>query len=154
MALRLLKAFAGDALLSDWVWDETLLVRISGDALERWIRYLYDAELDEKSFEQRLETLHSASMKTKGRTLAQRLMDRGRQEGRQEGREEGWQEGREEGKTEAIQRSILGVLEAKHGRVPEGLREAIEEIRDLTRLEALIARAALSESLEQFAQGL
>jgi hypothetical protein len=137
-----LKAFAGDALLSDWVWDETLLVRISGDALERWIRYLYDAELDEESFEQRLETLHSASMKTKGRTLAQRLMDRGRQEGR------------EEGTTEAIQRSILGFLEAKHGRVPEGLKEAIEEIRDLTRLEALIARAALSESLEQFAQGL
>jgi flagellar biosynthesis/type III secretory pathway protein FliH len=105
-------------------------------------------------------------MKNKTRTLAEQLIEHGRKEGiekgrvegrvegRIEGRVEGRIEGREEGRHESAVQAVLQALRIRHGRVPEGLAEAVGEIQDLQKLELLHSGAIRSASLEEFAQSL
>jgi flagellar biosynthesis/type III secretory pathway protein FliH len=109
-------------------------------------------------------------MKTKTLTLAEQFKREGLKEGRREGRREGRQrwlhqgrqegrnEGRNEGRTEGARelarQAVLRALELKHQDVPQGLVEALDHIEDLTRLKALLDRAILSASVEEFAAGL
>ena len=158
LMLRLLKAARADQLLEDWVWDESLLERISAGARELWMRYLYFSGIDREAFFQRVESLHSLDMKTATLTLAQQIEEKGREEGREEGRQEGLQEGRQEGRQEgareAARQSVLRALRIKHGHVPEELRQALNRTNDLARLESLLDHAFLSDSLELFTEKL
>jgi len=69
-------------------------------------------------------------------------------------REEGKQQGLSEGQLRAFRTAVLRALEIRHGACPDGIREALEFIDDLARLERLIESAFRSESVEAFAQNL
>ena len=154
LMLRLLKAAAAGELLCDWVWDEGLFARISPDALELYVRYIFDADIDRTVFTQRLENLQSAFMNAKSMTLAQQFVELGKEEGRSEGRQEGWEEGREEGRmrglVEAARQAVLQALELKHGRGTEELGERLGTVTDLQRLQKLHQNAILCSSEQEF----
>ena len=61
---------------------------------------------------------------------------------------------RQEGNLEARQRDILETLELRFERVPEGLREAVEEICDADHLAQLFRKAVLCSDLEDFTNAL
>jgi hypothetical protein len=64
------------------------------------------------------------------------------------------QEGRQEGQIFSKQQAVMEVLETRFEQVPEGLREAIENITDLPKLTQLLACAARCTDLEAFAASL
>lgn len=64
------------------------------------------------------------------------------------------QEGRQEGQITAHQQSVVEALEIRFERVPEGLREEIESIRDTRRLHQLHRAAIRCADLESFAREL
>jgi predicted transposase YdaD len=138
LTLRLLKASPLGQLLGPWVWDEELLERISLAAVELWARYIHDAVVDREVFLQRLQSLTSPAMKTTSMTLAQQFVEQGRQEGRQQGA------------LDSARQAVLQALEIKHGPLPAGLTELIEQVADLDRLKKLLQHAILSTSLEAF----
>ena len=69
-------------------------------------------------------------------------------------RDEGKLEGKLEGQMRAFRTAVLRALEIRHGSYPEGIREAIEAIDDLQRIEALLESSIRSDSLEEFARKL
>ncbi len=87
-------------------------------------------------------------------TLADQLREEGKIEGKQEGKLEGKREGLAEGRLRALQDAVLRALEIRHGRYPEGIREAVENIADPAVLDGLLESAFRSNSLEDFAQKL
>ena len=146
LTLRALKAEPMDELLSDPVWDEALLFSISEGALERILRYILNADVSIPQLQERLSKIQTKPLQSKTMTLADRL--------REEGKLEGEREGILRGKREGQLRAVLHALEIRHGSYPEGIREAIEAIYDLERLEVLLESAIRSDSLEAFAQKL
>ena len=72
----------------------------------------------------------------------------------EEHKEEWLNEGLEKGNLEARQRDILETLELRFERVPEGLREAVEEICDADHLARLFRKAVLCSDLEDFTSAL
>jgi len=162
LALRALKAEPFDELLSEVVWDEPLLQRISEDALEHFLRYIVDADVDESLFLQRIHSLQSPPLTPHTMTLAERLIQRGKNEGISEGMSqgmsqgmsEGLSKGRFEGQLHAMRSAILRALELKHGQVTRGVAEAVASITDEPTLQNLHDRAILSSSIEEFAQHL
>jgi hypothetical protein len=60
--------------------------------------------------------------------------------------EQGLQQGRQE--------AILRLLSLRMRRVPEGLNEAVRQVRDIRHLDRLLKAAALCEDLEEFAKEL
>jgi predicted transposase YdaD len=82
------------------------------------------------------------------------LAEQFRQEGIRKGRQQGRQEGRQEGLIFSKQQDILEALEIRFDRVPEGLREEIEEITDSKKLTHLHRAAIRSATLDDFAQAL
>ena len=91
-------------------------------------------------------------------STAEMLKEEGRQEGRQEGRHEGRQEGRQEGHHEgrhaALCDSVLDLLETRFKQIPPSLPESIRRIEDLDQLRALVRRAGICSSVEEFAANL
>jgi flagellar biosynthesis/type III secretory pathway protein FliH len=83
-------------------------------------------------------------------TLAEQLHE----EGMQQGIEHGMQQGIHRGQVVAKQQDILEALEIRFQRVPEGLREEIEEITDSKKLTHLHRAAITSATLDEFAQAL
>ena len=150
LTLRALKAEPMDELLSDPVWDEALLFSISEGALERILRYILNADVSIPQLKERLSKIQTKPLQSKTMTLADRLREEGKLEGKLEGEREGILRGKREGQL----RAVLHALEIRHGSYPEGIREAIEAIYDLERLEALLESAIRSDSLEAFAQKL
>ena len=150
MTLRALKAEPLDELLSDALWEESLLFAISDSALERMLRYILNADLNISLLKERLKTIRSKPLQTKTMTLADQL----RLEGRKEGKTEGLSEGLSEGQLRAFRTAVQRNLEIMHGSCPEGIREALDAIEDPKRLEQLLESAIRSASLEVFAQKL
>ena len=146
MTLRALKAEPLDELLSDALWEESLLFAISDSALERMLRYVLNADLNVSLLKERIKTIRSKPLQTKTMTLADQL--------RLEGKEEGKLEGLSEGQLRAFRTAVQRALEIRHGSCPEGIREALDAIDDPRRLEQLHEIAFRSESLEAFAQKL
>ena len=64
----------------------------------------------------------------------------------QEGRQKGLQEGRQE----SLQEAIIETLTLRFGELPDELVEAIQKVKDLTRLRALHRQAVLVDALENF----
>ena len=61
-----------------------------------------------------------------------------------------WTFGLEEGTEEGIRQSILDVLKARFGNVPEDIKEKVHSARGRNVLRRLLEKAALVESLEKF----
>jgi len=150
LTLRALKAEPLAELLSDALWEESLLFAISDSALERMLRYVLNAEQNVSLLKERIKTIRSKPLQTKTMTLADQL----RQEGKNEGKTEGKLEGLSEGQLLAFRTAVQRALEIRHGSCPEGIREALDAIADPKRLEQLLESAIRSESLEAFAQKL
>ena len=150
LTLRALKAEPLHELLSDALWEESLLFAISDSALERMLRYVLNAEQNVSLLKARLKTIRSKPLQTKTMTLADQL----RLEGKEEGKLEGLSQGLSEGQLRAFRTAVQRALEIRHGLCPEGIREALDAIGDPKRLEQLLETAFRSESLEVFAQKL
>ena len=150
LTLRALKAEPLNELLSDALWEESLLFAISDSALERMLRYVLNAELNVSLLKDRIKTIRSKPLQTKTMTLADQL----RLEGKTEGKLEGLSEGLSSGQLRAFRTAVQRNLEIIHGSCPEGIREALDAINDSKRLEQLHEIAFRSESLEAFAQRL
>ena len=73
---------------------------------------------------------------------------------KQEGKREGRREGISEGQLLALRMAVSRALEIRHGSCPQGIREALESIKDPKRLEQLHEGAIRADSLEAFAQTL
>ena len=64
------------------------------------------------------------------------------------------EEGREEGREEGLRENILTALEVRFGAVPDGLAARVRQVQGRVRLEPLLRRAIVAESLEGFAREL
>jgi predicted transposase YdaD len=73
---------------------------------------------------------------------------------KEEGRREGHQEGRHEGRHAALCDSVLDLLETRFNQIPPGLRESVLRIEDLDQLRALVRRAGICSSVDEFAADL
>jgi hypothetical protein len=156
LALRALKADPVGELLSDPVWDLSLLQSISPDALERFMRYIFDRNVSERVFLARLEVLkkEDAKLHYTLMTLAQQLEARGERRGRMEGRMEGREEGREEGVLNSRREAVLHAVRIRFGRVPKGLAGQLEQIHSVEMLDALLAAVIRARSERGFLKAL
>jgi hypothetical protein len=150
LTMRALRADALGELLHALVFDEALMLRVDSSAVEKLLRYISERNVDREEFRTKVRKILSPSLKHQAMTLAEQL----RQEGHQEGRQEGHQEGRQEGGSEEAQRSVIEVLEARFGCVPEGLAEEIRHEKNLGKIRALLREATLCPTIEAFASNL
>ncbi len=141
LTLRSLKAEPLGELLHSLVWDRPVIAGVSRQAVERFFRYVLNANVDRRGFDEKVNQLHSENLTE----LAMTLADSFREEGLQKGLQRGLQRGRQEG--------LLEVLEVRFGLVPAGLAEALSGVSDLEKLKALHRAALTSPDLESFVSG-
>jgi predicted transposase YdaD len=142
LTLRSLKAEPLGELLHSLVWDRSVIAGVSREAVERFFRYLLNANVDRRCFDEKVNLLQSENLTELAMTLADSIREEGLQKGLQKGRQEGRQEGRLEG--------LLEVLEVRFGSVPAGLAETLSAVSDLDKLKALHRAALTSPDLESF----
>jgi len=142
MVLRVMKAERDGALLSQAVWDETMLRQLPAEIFEMLLRFIVNADIDTVAVERRVETLQEPELRNSAMSYAQKLRHEGRQEGRQEGR------------LTSLRENVVEALEVRFSGVPDGLRETIMAIADETRLRALLRAAIQCTSLEAFSEAL
>jgi len=90
------------------------------------------------------------------------ILEEGRQAGREEGLEQGLEKGLEQGlekgleqgREQGLRDDVLAALEVRFGSVPAALAERVREMRGRPELEALLRRAIVVESLEEFVREL
>jgi hypothetical protein len=116
------------------VWDRAIIAGVSREAVERFFRYLLNANVDRRGFDEKVSLQHSENLTELAMTLADSIREEGLQKGRQEGRLEG----------------LLEALEVRFGRLPTGLAETLSTVSDLERLKALHREALTSPDLESF----
>lgn len=150
LTLRALKAQPVGELLSDAVWDQSLICKVSAHTEEMFLRYVLNAEDNRAAVLARAEKVRSKSFLTNAMTIAQQLIEEGRVEGRVEGREEGRQEGGILGR----QQSILLCLEIRFGELPDTIRSQITAVKSIAKLESILSTAIHNSSLEQIALSL
>jgi predicted transposase/invertase (TIGR01784 family) len=138
LVLRTMKAERLEKLLDAVVWDESLLVSVPRVLLKQWLRYILGTDIDKAAFETNLRQIQELETRTDVMTLAQQYHNEGLQKGRQEGRQE----------------HVIEALEIRFERVPEGLAEAVRDIRDEALLRSLLRTAIRCASLEDFAAEL
>ena len=138
LTLRSLKAEPLGELLHSMVWDRAVIMGVSREAVERFFRYVLNANVDKEAFQAKVASQRSENLSHIAMTLAERF--------RQEGRQEGMQEGEVHSRRQAL----LDVLEARFGKVPEGLLEVLSAVSELHRLERLLKIAAVCPDLEAF----
>ena len=80
-------------------------------------------------------------LETMAQTTAELLIEQGRVEGKVEGRVEG--------KVEGKQDAVLKILQSRFQDVPDTLSQKIAEIQSIPKLDTLLERAMIAESLEQ-----
>jgi predicted transposase YdaD len=85
--------------------------------------------------------------------LAERVVE-WTKEWKQLGFEEGQRVGLQQGQIISIRECVLSALEIRFGHAPMAVQEAVSRTEDLTQLRALLRRAILAASLEEFAAGL
>lgn len=76
------------------------------------------------------------------------------EEGREEGREEGLVEGLAEGLAEGLKESVVEVLSARFGTVPEAIAQRLATVTDGAVLKGLLRQAIAVSSIAEFAQQL
>jgi len=142
LTMRAMRADALGELLHALVLDEALMLRVDSGTVEKLLRYISERNVDREEFRTRVREIRNPNLKDQAMTLAEQL----RQEGRQEGRREGG--------AEEAQRAVVEVLEARFGRVPEGLEEVVRREKSLAKLRALLREAILCATVEGFASNL
>jgi hypothetical protein len=142
LTLRSLKAEPLGELLHNLVWDRAVIAGVSREAVERFFRYMLNANVDRRGFDEKVKLKHSENLTELAMTLADSIREEGLQKGLQKGREEGRQAGRLEG--------LLEGLEVRFSRLPAGLAETLSTVSDLERLKALHRAALTSPDLESF----
>ncbi len=120
------------------MWDRAVITGVSREAVERFFHYVLNANVDTEAFRERVVAQQSKNLTE----LAMTLADRFRQEGRQEG------------EIQSRQQSLLELLEARFGTLPEELSEMLSSLSDLNRLKALQRTAATCPELEVFISSL
>jgi hypothetical protein len=143
LTLRSLKAEPVGELLRSEVWDRDLITGVSREWVERFFRYVLNADVDREAFQARVLSQGSVVLTSAAMTLAEQF--------RQEGLQKGRQEGRQEGEIASRRQALQDVLEARFGEVPAGLLEALTAVSDVQRLEKLLKYAAVCTDLEAFA---
>jgi predicted transposase/invertase (TIGR01784 family) len=94
LVLRTLKAEQTQELLSDAIWDESLLTQLPAELFRSILTYIFtNPQIDRISFLNTVSQIRDQSTKTTAMTLAEQFRIEGRQEGRQEGLSEGLSEG-------------------------------------------------------------
>ena len=141
LTLRSLKAEPLGELLHSLVWDRAVIAGVSREAVERFFRYMLNANVDRQGFDEKVKLQHSESLTKLAMTLADRIREEGLQKGRQEG-------------VASLYRALLEVLEVRFGSVPAGLTETLSAVSDLERLKALHRAALTSPDLESFTSSL
>ena len=141
LTLRSLKAEPLGELLHNLVWDRAVIAGVSREAVERFFRYMLNANVDRRGFDEKVKLQHSESLTELAMTLADRIREEGLQKGRQEG-------------VASLHRALLEVLEVRFAPIPKGLREVLSRMSDLDRLEKLLKIAVVCPNLEAFASGL
>ena len=144
--MKALKAEPMEELMTDVIWEDQLLFRISDSALRRLVRYIWDRESNVSRLRERIVKIQDERLRTKVMTISDYF--------RQEGMQEGVQKGRQEGQLAAFRTAVLHALKIRHGGCPEGIREALDGIADPQRLEELHAAAFRSDSVKDFARAL
>lgn len=142
LVLRVMKAERLGELLSDPMWDESLLVAVPPEIFEMVLRYILGRDIDKGTFEARIEEISNPQIRSTAMTLAQVY----RQEGLEKGMERGHQKGR--------QASILETLECRFGSIPTEIRDAVARVESDGQLRALNRAAIQSASLAEFAKHL
>jgi hypothetical protein len=138
LTLRTLRAEPLGELLHAMVWDRAVIQGVSREAVERFFRYMLNAEVDNALFQAKVKQLESETLTNIAMTLADSFR----------------QEGRQEGEIHTRRQALLDVLEARFGALPHGLREALSAVSDSVRLEKLLKDAAVLPDLEAFASVL
>jgi hypothetical protein len=64
------------------------------------------------------------------------------------------EEGRQEGRQAALCDSVIDLLETRFHQIPPSLRESVLRIDDLEQLRALVRRAGICSSVQEFAENL
>ena len=146
LTLRSLKAEPLGELLHSLVWDRAVIAGVSREAVERFFRYILNANVDRQGFDESVKLQHSKSLTELAMTLADRI--------REEGLQKGLQKGRQEGEIHSRRQALLDVLEVRFAPLPEGLREALSGVSALDRLERLLKVAVVCPDLEAFTSGL
>ena len=147
MVLRTLKARQTRQLLAEEVWDEALLARLPQPILRLIFYYILDSEdIDKETFRNKVISLETSKLKKSAMTLAEQLHE--------EGLQQGMQQGMQRGQVLSNQKSILEALKLRFKRVPAGLREEIQRISDLGKLQSLLRAAITSPTLDDFAEAL
>jgi hypothetical protein len=150
LALRALKAKPVHALLSDAVWDASVLEAVSSDALVSFLRYTFDAEDDPDAVIERTKEFRSETMNTTVMSAAQKLIERGRELGHAQGHAQGRDEGLTEGKCQGIRAAIVDALEMRFGPLPYDIRSLLEAPCSLDDLRTLLGDSIRCSSLEDF----
>ena len=107
-----------------------LFFSLSESALERILRCILNSEGDIPKLRQRIAKMNATDLQSKTMSIADQF--------------------KLEGRLSALRSSVLRALEIRHGAYPNRVREAIEAIEDLDRLERPHESAVRSESLEAF----
>ena len=150
LILRVLKADVSGELLGRNVWDEDLLARVSTDAFELVLRYLLSRDIDMATFRRNVESIQQAEVRNTTMTLAEQIRQEGRHEGISQGRDEGISQGLSRGRQEGV----IEALEIRFGELPEGLKAAISEVRDIDHLKHLHREAIRCADVECFTRAL
>jgi hypothetical protein len=155
LTLRALKAEPVNELLSDPVWDPETLEAISPDALERFLRYVYDRDVHRDAFLERMTGFNQfATLKSRLMTLAEQFRAEGREAGHAAGHAVGHAAGQAAGWAKAQRAAILRTLRLRFGSLPESLGAALETEQSQERLEALLDAAVCCSTLEAFVEQL
>ena len=138
LTLRSLKAEPLGELLHSLVWDRGIIAGVATEAVERFFRYVLNADVDREAFKAKVSTQSFTNLTSAAMTLAEQF------------RQEGRQEGRQESEVRSRFQSLLVVLEARFGDIPVGLAEKLTGISDVPTLEKLLKSAAVCRDLEAF----
>jgi hypothetical protein len=150
LTLRSLKAEPLGELLHSLVWDREVIAGVGSEAVERFFRYMLNANVDRRGFDARVFLQHSQNLTELAMTLADRI----REEGLQTGLEKGLEKGRQEGEIHSRRQALQDVLEVRFAPIPEGLREVLSGVSELGRLEKLLKVAVVCPDLESFASSI
>jgi predicted transposase YdaD len=142
LALRSLKAEPLGELLHSLVWDRGIIAGVATEAVERFFRYVLNADVDREAFKAKVFAQGSTTLTSTAMTLAEQF--------RQEGRHEGRREGRHEGEIHSRRQALQDVLEVRFSPIPVGLKDALSRVSELERLEQLLKVAVVCPDLESF----
>lgn len=154
--LRAMKAARLGRLFDGAVWDEELMTVAPRELVRMVLRYIQELAVDWEVFEAKVEEISNPRLRTEAMTIAEHYRQQGLQEGMtiaERYRQEGLLAA-ERYRRESLHDSILEALELRFDRVPEGLSEAVRQVRDEESLRALHRAAIRCASVEEFAAGL